>query len=133
MTYLQAWGIQRETTRKQFPVIFSNGGESKIANYEIVESNFLSASDIKGVEGVKIEILTEAQDVKTDWGMKPQCKVKVSVGVEVHEKDISLNRPMINYLVRNYGKSSKDWIGKTIDVKTTFIKGNDAIVPKDTK
>jgi len=133
MGYFQAWGIQRETTRKQFPVIFDKGGESKIANYEIVESNFISASDIKGVDGVKIEILTEAQDVKTDWGMKPQCKVKVSVGDEIHEKDISLNRPMINYLVRNYGKSSSGWIGKTFEVKTTFIKGNDAIVPKDTK
>jgi len=132
MGYFQAWGVQRETTRKQFPVFFCKGGESKIANYEIVESNFISASDIKGVDGVKIEILTEAKDVKTDWGMKPQCKVKVSVGDEIHEKDISLNVPMVNFLVKTYGKSSGGWIGKTVDVTTKFIKGNDAIVPKGT-
>ncbi len=76
-------------------------------------------------------ILTEAKDVSTNWGMKPQCKVNVSSGGETHEKDMSLNQPMINYLVSNHGKSSNEWIGKTIDVTTKFIKGNDAIVPKD--
>ncbi len=76
-------------------------------------------------------LLTEAKDVSTDWGMKPQCKVSVSASGETHDKDISLNQPMINYLVHHHGKSSNGWIGKTIEVTTKFIKGNDAIVPKD--
>ncbi len=63
--------------------------------------------------------------------MKPQCKVKVIASNEVHEKDMSLNQPMINYLVSKHGKSSNGWVGKTIEVTTKFIKGNDAIVPKD--
>jgi len=121
---------ERDLQQKDLLQDFDYGGEKKIANYEIVESDFLAASEIKNVDGVKIEILTEAQDVKTDWGMKPQCEVNVSVGNETHKKTISFNRPMINYLVGTFGKSSKDWIGKTIEVTTKFIKGNDAIIPK---
>ena len=122
---------ERDLQQKDLLQDFDNGGEKKIANYEIVESDFLTASDIKNVDGVKIEILTEAQDVKTDWGMKPQCEVKVFVGNETHKKTTSFNKPMINHLVRTYGKSSKDRIGKTVEVTTKFIKGNDAIVPKE--
>ncbi len=62
--------------------------------------------------------------------MKPQCKVKVSVGVETHMKTISFNKPMINFIVKKFGKDSKEWIGKVIPVTTKHIKGNDAIVPK---
>ena len=101
----------------------------KIANYEIVDSQFLSASDIKSVDGVKIEILTEIEDAKTEWGLKPQGKVKVTASGETHEKTMGFNQPMINYLVKNFGKSSKEWIGKTVNITTKFIKGNDAIVP----
>jgi len=61
--------------------------------------------------------------------MKPQCKVMVTAGKEVHEKLLSCNQPMINYLAKNYGKESKDWIGKTVNVTVKLIKGNNAIVP----
>ncbi len=134
MTY-KDYTTENDLIRKDFLlddfIDSGTGGEKKIANYEIVESSFLSASDIKGVDGVKIEILTETEDVKTDWGMKPQCKVKVTAEGETHEKNMAFNQPTINYLVKKFGKSSKEWIGTSFGITTKFIKGNDAIVPKD--
>jgi len=40
--------------------------------------------------------------------MKPQCKVMVTAGKEVHEKLLSCNQPMINYLSKNFGEESKE-------------------------
>ncbi len=55
----------------------------------------------------------------------------VTAGTEVHEKIISLNQPMKNYLAKTFGTESKGWIGKTVNVTVKIIKGNNAIVPKD--
>jgi len=102
----------------------------KQMEYEIKESAYLKASDIKGVDNVSIELLSEVKDVNTSWGNKPQCEAKITNGKETTTKTYQLNQPTINYLVGKFGKQSSNWVGKKFDATTTFIKGNDAIVPK---
>jgi hypothetical protein len=93
------------------------------------ESNFLKPSDLSGLDQLSIEILDEVVPVNTSFGVKNQGKVKVTNGKESHDKTMSFNQPFINFLVGKYGKDSKSWIGKKIEITTKTIKNNLAIVP----
>jgi len=68
--------------------------------------------------------------VSSEYGVKNQAKVKITNGLESHDKIMNFNKPTISYLVKKFGKDSKDWIDKEIAITTKTIKNNLAIVPK---
>lgn len=91
------------------------------------ESEYISGKDLKGIDGITFEILSEVKDESTDFGVKPRCRVKVTKGDETHEKKWTLNLQNINYLINAYGKDSNNWIGKKVGIFTEQVKGNTAI------
>ena len=102
-----------------------------MTEYEKKESNFLKVADVQGVDGLTLTILEEVSPVSTDFGQKDQAKVKVEGHGEAYEKIMTFNQTTINWLIDNISTNSKDWIGKSLKITTKKIKGNEAIVPKD--
>lgn len=111
-------------------LLYDNGGD-KMTEYEVQESGFLSPTECKDVDGLRITILEEVKPQPSDFGQKDRAKVRITNGTESHEKLMNFNKPFINYLVKNHGKDSAKWIGVEVPITTKTIKGNLAIIPKE--
>jgi len=85
---------------------------------------------VANIDGISLEILDEVKDIATDYGVKAQCRVRVSGHGEKHEKKFNVNTPTKNYLINKLGKESKKWIGATFPITTKTILSNLTIVPK---
>ena len=98
-----------------------------MAKFEKTDSEYISGNDLVGIEGVRFEILTEAREESTNFGIKPKCSVKVLKNGVTSEQKWNLNLQNINFLIDNFGGESTAWIGKSVGVYVENIKGNNAI------
>lgn len=95
--------------------------------YKKIDSEYVSGKDLKGIDGILIEILTEVKNETGEYGVKPTCKIAVVVGGEKTAKTWSLNNQNTNFLIETFGKDSLSWIGKTVGVYTEEVMGKTAI------
>lgn len=103
-----------------------------MAEFEVIESNFINGKSIQGKVGLTIEILNEITNQQTAFGLKPKGSVKlIEQNGATQEKEMQFNQTFINYLVGKFGADSKNWIGTKTPIKVETIKGNLAIVPKE--
>uniref|UniRef100_A0AAT9J990 ORF8 n=1 Tax=Nitrosopumilaceae spindle-shaped virus TaxID=3065433 RepID=A0AAT9J990_9VIRU len=103
------------------------GETETMAKFEKTDSEYISGNDLVGIEGVRFEILTEAREESTNFGIKPKCSVKVLKNGVTSEQKWNLNLQNINFLIDNFGGESTAWIGKSVGVYVENIKGNNAI------
>jgi uridylate kinase len=95
--------------------------------YEKIDSEYVSGKDLKGIDGVLIEIITEVKNETGEYGTKPTCKIAVVIGGEKTAKTWSLNNQNMNFLIETFGKDSLSWIGKTVGAFTEEVMGKTAI------
>ena len=103
------------------------GAKETMAKFEKTESEYISGNDLVGIDNVRFEILTEAREESTNFGIKPRCSVKVLKNGVTSEHKWNMNLQNLNYLVENFGDESTAWIGKSVGVYVENIKGNNAI------
>ena len=91
---------------------------------------FVKAIDVQ--EGkVIFNIIEEPNEVKGDYGIKLETRVKMSS--EKGETAIArwtLNNTSKDNLINKYGTETTDWIGKNIPIVVEKISGKDAIIAK---
>ena len=83
----------------------------------------------------KVTIKTEAAMVETEYNgkttVKPECRVTTDVS-DPAECIWQMNKATQGYMIEKYGSDSKDWIGKTIEIKLASAGNTNAsIYPKD--
>ena len=116
-----------DNTNSEVTTDSQEGETEKMAKFEKTDSEYISGNDLVGIEGVRFEILTEAREESTNFGIKPKCSVKVLKNGVTSEQKWNLNLQNINFLIDNFGGESTAWIGKSVGVFVENIKGNNAI------
>lgn len=95
--------------------------------YTKQESEYISGTELVGIEGVVFKITSEVKDEPSNFGVKPKCSVDVTKQGVTTSRKWTLNQQNVNYFIDNFGDDSVNWIGKTVGVYTENIKGNTAI------
>lgn len=123
--------IHREFLRRLQLTNMLTGSEKEI-EFEKKSSTFLSGKDLVGKSNIVLKVLDEIRNERTDYGMKPTGTVQYFDGTTVQSKVMRFNQLLINYLIeKTQSKESKAWVGVEIPIKLETIKGNIAIVPKE--
>ena len=102
-----------------------------MTDYEIRESQYMSAKDYANAADLSIELLTEIKTEQTTYGPKPTGQVNVSNGISTEKKTMRFNQTMMNHFIRTTNKkSSAEWVGMKFPIKVDSIKGNLTFLPK---
>lgn len=87
----------------------------------------------KGVK--KIKILTEADYVDTEYEGKKSRKLELLASTQVLDPvqvKWQLNPTSANWMIEKYGKNTKDWIGKEIELAVKQAgSASPAVYPKE--
>jgi len=89
-----------------------------------MESPYLTTELVKESKSSKAVIMNEGSYEETDYG----TKLTLSVQIDAKSKIWRPNRDSVSNLSQAWGNESKEWIGKTADLKIMKVMGKDSII-----
>ncbi len=128
MTYFQAWAIQREQVRKQFPIFYSKGGEKNTTITKVLTGRYLKGSFVKENDIKEFVIVSKPEIVDSEYEGKITKKVQCQVEYKDKGKEDpnvwEMNQTCRNILVDKFGEDETNWMGKKIPVETGLTSNN---------
>ena len=124
--------ISQITSKKEAELCLRNlkRGWKKIAEFELKESEFVNANELKERNVKEIKIISEIMPVQTQHGIKATGKIEFIDGLETITKEMRFNQTFLNHIIKTVdSKDSKKWLNTVWNVKYVEIMGHLATVP----
>lgn len=91
---------------------------------QATESSYITADLVKNSPTKTLVILGEGEYRKTDYG----DKLVLPVEIDGKKKEWSINKDSGMNMLDKFGKDTKAWLGKKIELKIMRVLGKDSVV-----
>lgn len=88
------------------------------------ESDYVTAELVKASSTKKVVVVGDAKTEETDYGVK----LTVPVELDGKPKKYRPNKDTVKNLISVFGKDTKSWIGKTIDMQVITVMGKESVI-----